>query len=774
MLLQEHHQDSDAEIRDSFLLPPTVSNTENDVLKYNDLTASPVIGVPAWLGINSESRIWLHCECTYADGSLGFIKLAEAAPVGTSPDSLAFTCDLPIDELSKLGDNTVIDIILMVSADGTRNTQSLNSIRYSLMFQHPVVLTNYSRWMSGIGTTIENLRIHDLVLPEAHNAGVDQKGAGWPTDQWGACHDDTFTYQLRNGIRALDLRLYRDPKEEYTHKEFIFKHGRYHSRRYLNDCIHGVLEFAEQNPGEIVILDFYYTFIEGAESRVARYIEDVLGKRCIPGSALLDTIGQIRKRHPGRNVIIAWEHNAWFCWPSVLHTWTYNDFNSEDQLRDHINAMMANPPTTNLPWSVFAAGYDVLGPTRFRPYAAHWNSFFDATRSDSYRQHHTRGNLINIDFFAGTGAVDRCISATEDRAFKASTSMPNHPTARDITTHSIKLAWRRPHDSENVVHYEIFEDGNKIATTTNIEYEARNLIDGTTYNFTVAAIFDSGSGAVAAITATTIGIPDTTKPSKPTDLKFVHFDNSSVALLSWSAATDNLAVTHYEIYRNGIRIDTLDSQHTSYPVTAGAVFTYKVRALDAAGNFADSDPLTMAPDQFPPSKPINLKAVETAVNSITLEWSSSSDNVGATGYQVYRNNTRIDTVNSTVYTDRGLNSDTDYHYKVRALDAAGNFTDSDPLTARTAGEASPTKPTNLRILIDGTFSVLAWDSPTDSARIVRYEIYRNGQPLGTSEHAPGSKPQAFFPEDIVTPYSFRVRALDTSGIPTDSDPLTGP
>jgi len=166
------------------------------------------------------------------------------------------------------------------------------------------------------------LRIHDLVLPEAHNAGVDQKGAGWPTDQWGACQDDTFTYQLRNGIRALDLRLYRDPKEEHTHKEFIFKHGRYHSRRYLNDCIHGVLEFAEQNPGEIVILDFHYTEIEGVESRVANAIETVLGKRCIPGSAIVDTIGQMRKRHPGRNVIIAWSHKTWFSWPTVAQTWT--------------------------------------------------------------------------------------------------------------------------------------------------------------------------------------------------------------------------------------------------------------------------------------------------------------------------------------------------------------------------------------------------------------------------------------------------------------------
>lgn len=773
MSLQENYQHSDAEIRDGFLLPPTVSNTENDVLKYSDLTTSPIISIPSWLGINSESRIWLHCECTYADGSLGFIKLAEAAPVGTSSDSFAFTCDLPIEELSKLGDNTTIDIILMVSTDGTRNTQSLNSIRYSLMFQHPIAITNYSRWMTDIGANIEHLQVHELILPEAHNAGVDQKGAGWPTDQWGACQDDTFTYQLRNGVRALDLRLYRDSKEMYTHKEYIFKHGSYHSRRYLNDCLHGVLEFAEQNPGEIVILDFHLIELEDRESDAVRTIEYVLGKRCIPNEASYFTIGRIRKQYPGRNVIVALQHSTWFCWPKVEQTWTGSNFNNTQELRLHIIDEMTNQPKRRWLWSVFAAGYNAFGPVRYPPSAPHWSSFFDSTKSSFHRKP-TNGNLINIDFFAGTGVVDKCINATRERANKASTSFPTRLATSNITTHSIHLKWERPADNETIRYYRILQNGKIVSNTPDTEYVATGLNDGTTYYFQVYAFFTSGSGAAAAISATTIGIPDTTKPSKPTDLKFVHFENSSVALLSWSAATDNVAVTHYEIYRNGIRVDTLDSQHTSYPVTAGAVFTYKIRALDAAGNFADSDPLTMAPDQLPPSKPINLKAVDTAVNSITLEWSSSSDNVGVTGYQVYRNNTPIETINTAVYTDRGLNSDTDYHYKVRALDAAGNFTDSDPLTARTAGETSPTKPTNLRILIDGTFSVLVWDSPSDSARIVSYETYRNGQLLGTSEHVPGSKSQVFFPEDIVTPYSFRVRALDTSGIPTDSDPLTGP
>lgn len=218
-------QNLELQIRNSFLLPPTVSDTENDVLNYNNLTSTPIISVAPWLGINSESKLWLHCECTYADGRDGIIELAEAVSVGTSPGAQAFSCELPLDKLSKLADNTNITIILMVSSDGTLKKQSLNSVRYSLMFQHPITMTNYSRWMTDIGSNIEQLKIHDLILLQAHNAGVDQEGAGWPADQWAACQDDSFTYQLRSGVRALDLRLYRRPEEMDTHQDHIRRMG---------------------------------------------------------------------------------------------------------------------------------------------------------------------------------------------------------------------------------------------------------------------------------------------------------------------------------------------------------------------------------------------------------------------------------------------------------------------------------------------------------------------------------------------------------------------
>ena len=64
--------------------------------------------------------------------------------------------------------------------------------------------------------------------------------------------------------------------------------------------------------------------------------------------------------------------------------------------------------------------------------------------------------------------------------------------------------------------------------------------------------------------------------------------------LSWTASTDNVAVTGYRVTRNGAVIATIPG--TSYADTGraqGTTYTYVVAAFDAAGNFSpDSAPVS--------------------------------------------------------------------------------------------------------------------------------------------------------------------------------------
>jgi chitodextrinase len=79
-------------------------------------------------------------------------------------------------------------------------------------------------------------------------------------------------------------------------------------------------------------------------------------------------------------------------------------------------------------------------------------------------------------------------------------------------------------------------------------------------------------------------------------------------------------------------------------------------------------------DTTAPSVPGGLTVTGATSSSVSLSWAASTDNVGVTGYDVYRNGTLAGTVTSgTSYTDTGLTASTAYSYTVKAFDAAGNL-----------------------------------------------------------------------------------------------------
>jgi chitodextrinase len=78
-------------------------------------------------------------------------------------------------------------------------------------------------------------------------------------------------------------------------------------------------------------------------------------------------------------------------------------------------------------------------------------------------------------------------------------------------------------------------------------------------------------------------------------------------------------------------------------------------------------------DTQAPTAPAGLAVTGTTSSSASLSWAASSDNVGVTGYRVYRGGTQVATATGTSYTDTGLSASTAYSYTVKAVDAAGNL-----------------------------------------------------------------------------------------------------
>ncbi|MGE0076680.1 MAG: M4 family metallopeptidase, partial [Bacteroidales bacterium] len=199
-------------------------------------------------------------------------------------------------------------------------------------------------------------------------------------------------------------------------------------------------------------------------------------------------------------------------------------------------------------------------------------------------------------------------------------------------------------------------------------------------------LYGSGSAEEIAVTRAmyAIGVgadyvsTDTQAPTAPTNLASSNITESSVSL-SWTASTDNVAVTGYDIYRNGTLLATTTS--TSYSVTgltASTTYTFYVKAKDAAGNVSSASSTisvttSVSTDTEAPTAPTSLASASLTSSSFTLSWTASTDNVAVTGYNVYQDGTLLGTVTTTSYSVTGLTASTTYSYTVKAKDAAGNL-----------------------------------------------------------------------------------------------------
>ncbi|MBA9006261.1 glycosyl hydrolase family 18 protein [Thermomonospora cellulosilytica] len=77
-------------------------------------------------------------------------------------------------------------------------------------------------------------------------------------------------------------------------------------------------------------------------------------------------------------------------------------------------------------------------------------------------------------------------------------------------------------------------------------------------------------------------------------------------------------------------------------------------------------------DEQAPTAPTGLRSTGRTSTTVSLAWTASTDNVGVTGYDVYRGSTKEATVTGTEATVTGLSPSTSYTFTVRARDAAGN------------------------------------------------------------------------------------------------------
>ena len=278
---------------------------------------------------------------------------------------------------------------------------------------------------------------------------------------------------------------------------------------------------------------------------------------------------------------------------------------------------------------------------------------------------------------------------------------------------------------------------------------------------------------------------DTAAPSAP-GTPTVSVDQSRVTL-SWAAASDNVGVTRYDVYRStssgftpsvGNRIaQPTGLSYTDAGLAIGTYY-YKVQAEDAAGNIGPASSeisATVLPDTTPPTAPTNL-APSVNGGTVNLTWSPSTDDVAVTRYDVYRGTSagftptaanRIAQPAGTSYGDSGLTAGS-YYYKVTAEDAAGNMSGPSNETQATIADTSPpSTPSSLSATVVGTTVNLSWAASTDNIGVLRYNLYR-GTSAGFTPSAANriAQPVTTLYQDIglaAGTYYYKLTAEDAAG-----------
>ena len=201
---------------------------------------------------------------------------------------------------------------------------------------------------------------------------------------------------------------------------------------------------------------------------------------------------------------------------------------------------------------------------------------------------------------SGTGAVSS-IAATPRVAVAG---VPAAPAGLSATPGDgqVTLSWTDPGDA-TIDKYQVSSDGGTsfadiagsgASTTSHI---VRGLTNGTAYGFALRAVNASGTGAVSSIAATPLAVP-----AAPSNLAATGGD--ARVTLTWVTADDSITGWQYRQkegagdYGDWTGIAGSGPGTTAHavdPLVNGTAYTFRVRAVNAAGNGAPSAERTATP-----------------------------------------------------------------------------------------------------------------------------------------------------------------------------------
>lgn len=263
--------------------------------------------------------------------------------------------------------------------------------------------------------------------------------------------------------------------------------------------------------------------------------------------------------------------------------------------------------------------------------------------------------------------------------------------------------------------------GLSTAVNTSLDTTHTQVVAGldanTTYHYRVRSADAAGNSATSGdFTFTTPGVPDTEAPTAVTGLQAATPSPARVDL-TWSAATDNVAIDHYMVKRGGVTIAApAGISFSDTAVLPNTTYTYTVAAVDTAGNTSADNPsvvMTTPADTTAPSAPSSLTATAVSPTQVNLAWTAATDDTGVAGYTVVRDGVTIGTTTTLAYSDITAVANTTYSYTVTSQDAYGN-TSAPSTAAPVTTPAAQTLAIDVQVVKHGTNAATNIVSPSIS------------------------------------------------------------
>lgn len=186
--------------------------------------------------------------------------------------------------------------------------------------------------------------------------------------------------------------------------------------------------------------------------------------------------------------------------------------------------------------------------------------------------------------WGGDAAIDSwgIYTSTDNEA----PTVPANVSINNINFNSFDISWTASTDNIAVTSYDVYVDGNLSGNTANTNFSLSNLNSSTTYSITVLAKDLVGNKSAQSAAASGTTLTDASAPTVPTNVTISNETGTSFKV-SWSASTDNVSVSSYDVYIDGsLHGSTANTNYNVSSLTASTSYSVRVLAKDQANNLS--------------------------------------------------------------------------------------------------------------------------------------------------------------------------------------------